>query len=181
MTELEAGGIRTEKPQPELPKYGTNELLVYRIWSREDKATFGLLAPFDPNMRPKHWFDAAAVEIAKADPEREMEYRVIRTGDDQIPRDVLIHMPAWEAALINLPGKNEKGARPEWECPIRDLKANEALILDFGPSVSVIRKDLMVAAEQAKNEFLASDRALLQAIDRLLRENSRKLDDLLAK
>ena len=163
-------------PRLPLPIYGLENLYLYpRYQTRADyqKATGQEPPPFDPNKRPKYWFDPTA----KDSPRRNVVYDNVLVvsefgkpipGPDGKPMLELMTLPKVEAATVNIPpeGTNIEGAG---ECeallPLRNLEPGEELFFQFGGLVAVKNVELFDALREG---FTVADRALIQAIAKKL-------------
>ena len=159
-----------------LPIYGLENLYLYRRYqTRADyqKATGEAPPPFDPNKRPKYWFDPAA----KDSPRRNVVYDNVLAisefgkplpGPDGKPMLELMTLPKTEAATVNIPpeGTNIEGADTyEALLPLRNLEPGEELFFQFGGLVAVKNVELFDALREG---FTPADRALIQAIAKKL-------------
>ena len=159
-----------------LPIYGLENLYLFpRYQTRADyqKATGQEPPPFDPNQRPKYWFDPTA----KDSPRRNVVYdntlvlsefgRPI-PGPDGKPMLDLLTLPKTVAATVNIPpeGTNIEGTdKYEELLPLRDLEPGEELFFQFGGLVAVKNVELF---DSLKEGFTPADRALIQAIAKKL-------------
>jgi hypothetical protein len=172
------------KPQPNQPMYPVSELYLFDQYQTpaDYKKANGKDAPApDVTRRPKTWFDPAAVEIAKRDPDEPINYRIVRRplGGSGNPVVVSISLPSFEAASVNLfPGGAMTDptdpifvarARPPWEVPMRDLLPNEVLgTLPPLGAIIVKRTDIAPPDGGEGGGFTTNDRARLINCERIL-------------
>ena len=158
------------------PIYGLENLYLFRRYqTRADyqKATGQEPPPFNPNQRPKYWFDPTA----KDSPRRNVVYDNTLVlsefgkpipGPDGKPMLDLLTLPKMVAATVNIPpeGTNIEGTDAYEELlPLRDLEPGEELFFQFGGLVAVKNVEMFDALREG---FTPADRALIQAIAKKL-------------
>lgn len=159
--------------QPVDAAYGISALYLFGTFQSRGQygAVTGQQAPnWDPNRRPKSWRDDSKAELAQQDPEAICFYNGVKAIGGA-PRIIMLAMPAWEAATVNIPsgegGPPDARSRPSWEVPIRDLFPGEALdIAGAGPGgvIRVVNLAKQEAQDMVEGKFLPRDRAKLDAI-----------------
>ena len=156
------------------PIYGLENLYLFRRYqTRADyqKATGQEPPPFNPNRRPKYWFDPTAKDSSRRNVVYDntlvvSEFGKPIPGPDGKPMLDLLTLPKMEAATVNIPpeGTNIEGTdKYEELLPLRDLEPGEELFFQFGGLVAVKNVELFDALKEG---FTPADRALIQAIAR---------------
>jgi hypothetical protein len=160
--------------QPAKPQYGIGELALFEQYMTVEAYTakFGEAPPpFNPNLRPKYWFDSS---VDATDLEADVEYLIPRLKDG-VWKLIRTTLPVWEAISVNIPETMEGAAtpshpqfagrgRPMREVPVRPLLPGESLFAGFGNLCMVARADLLTKQDEESGKFLPSDRELMRKI-----------------
>lgn len=158
------------------PIYGLENLSIFpRYQTREDyrQATGQEPPPFDPNRRPKYWFDPKAKDSQRRNVVYDnvlvvSEFGKPLPGADGKPMLDVMTLPKMEAATVNIPpqGTNIAGADAyEVPMPLRTTEPGEEMFFQFGGIVAVKNVELFDALKEG---FTAADRELIHAIARKL-------------
>ncbi|MBI1786229.1 MAG: hypothetical protein HYR60_01595 [Acidobacteria bacterium] len=167
---------------PQLPQYGLENLYLFPFYQgRADyKARTGQDAPpFDAAHNVKRWLDPNPQSKSRL-----ITYPLVLARDEKnlpvpdasgAPSVEPLTMTKEEAARVNIPPDNLTATQDtviplfEYDCPIRPLLPDEALV--FGVLGVVAVRNLTLWREQVAKQsgaFLPSDRATLEAIAKKL-------------
>lgn len=161
-----------------LAKYSLDRLYLYPYYQTRaayEAATGQPCPAWNPNQRPKYWFDPAAAastedflvyeRVLATDPTEQAKGALV--GPDGKPYFKSLILPREIAATVNIPEvtANVPGAdKPSYQPPCRALEPNEELFFDpTGLGVVAVKNTDLYAVDSAGN-FTAEDRALLRAI-----------------
>lgn len=160
-----------------IPKYGLDKLYLFPYFQTREQYRLAVgqePPPFDENRPPQGWYDPQMAQSSKRTVIYENVLAINEKGQprrdaDGNPFFEPLMMLRTEAATVNIPPKrsaNEPGTGvPEVPPPVRELDADEELIIDFGGIVTVRNKKLNT---EIPVNFSAQDREILRAIARKL-------------
>lgn len=157
--------------------YPISDLAMFRRFQTQEefRKAFGQEPlPFNPNRRPKYWFDPGAKDTVLRNVTYPFTIAVTdrgmpAVGPDGKPFLESLQLPKLEAATVNIPpeGTNIEGADPyEVQMPLKPLPAGHELTFQSGsvPGGGVVSvRDTVAFAAQVEG-FTVADRALLRAI-----------------
>lgn len=148
--------------------------LFPRYQTREDyeAKTGQSCPPWDPNRRPKEWFDPNPIDLfIGPDGSGYTVYDRVLTGKPDatgVPGLTRLAISVAEASTVNIPPKgtgatNVPGAdQPEVYAPLKALSPTQALVYRFGATVAV--RNLDVPLDGEGGGFQQADRVMLMAI-----------------